>query len=293
MTSKPKLAPEPLRPEGPTFDALLGGRVRLAQPAQGYRAAIDPVFLAAAVAAKPGDRVLDVGAGVGAAALCLAARVPESRIAGIEAQRDLVRLAVRNALDSGMRIDFMAGDLKRAPARLAAGSFDHVMSNPPYLEAVRVNMPPQAGKRMATVESGMDLIGWLDFCLLMVRPKGTVTLIHRADRLDSLLEATKGRLGGVTIFPLWPGPASERGGGVKAAKRILVAGRKGVKTPMRLLPGLVLHGPGGIYTPEAEAVLRHGEGLNLGLNPDLGPDLNPDLNSDLNPGLNPDLGVDG
>ncbi len=265
MTAEPKPAPEPPCPDGPTFDALLDGRVRLAQPARGYRAAIDPVFLAAAVAANSGDRVLDVGAGVGAAALCLAARVPEARIAGIEAQRDLVRLAVQNALDSGVRIDFMAGDLKRPPARLAAGSFDHVLANPPFLEAARANAPPQAGKRTATVEDGTGLGGWLDFCLLMVRPKGTVTMIHRADRLDGLLAAFRGRLGGVTVFPLWPGPASKRGAGTRAAKRILVAGRKGVKTPMRLTPGLVLHGPGGVYTPEAEAVLRHGQGLDLGL----------------------------
>ena len=120
-------------------DALLGGRVRLVQPAEGYRAAIDPVFLAAAVPAATGETVLDVGAGAGAAALCLAARLPEVRVCGVELAPDLVRLAVGNAGLNGLagRVEFMAGDLLRPPARLAAGTFDHVMANPPYLPAGR------------------------------------------------------------------------------------------------------------------------------------------------------------
>lgn len=260
-----------------SHDTVLGGRVRLSQPAGGYRVAIDPVFLAAAVPARPGETVLDVGAGVGAAALCLAARQPAAQVAGIEARPDLVHLAVHNAQASGLVVDFMAGDLKRPPTRLAAGSFAHVMANPPFLEASRANPSTDAGKRSATVEgtpglaAGLDagLEDWLDFALLMARPRGTVTIIHRADRLDEVLAAFKGRLGAVGIFPLWPGPASQRGAGVKAAKRILVTGVKGLKTPMRLLPGLVLHDPGGAYTPQAEGVLRHAQGLDMGL--DLSP----------------------
>lgn len=98
-------------------DALLGGRVRLVQPAEGYRAAIDPVFLAAAVPAAAGEAVLDVGAGAGAAALCLAARVADVRVCGVEVAPDLVRLAVGNAGLNGLggRVEFIAGDLLRPP----------------------------------------------------------------------------------------------------------------------------------------------------------------------------------
>src|SRR5438552_18366251 len=107
-----------------TEDRLLGGRIRLKQPAVGYRAAIDPVFLAAAVAVEPHQLVLDVGCGTGAAMLCLAARVPECRIVGLEMQRDLVRLAGDNAILNAMetRLSVMIGDLLRAPPRLGAGS---------------------------------------------------------------------------------------------------------------------------------------------------------------------------
>jgi tRNA1(Val) A37 N6-methylase TrmN6 len=251
--------------EATSQDDFLGGRISLLQPAKGYRAAIDPVFLAAAVAAAPGQRVLDAGAGVGTAALCLAVRVAGVAVAGVERQRDLVRLARRNVEVNGLGecIDVMVGDLKRPPVRLAAGTFNHVMANPPFVESGRGKRPPDAGKAAATVEDEATLEDWLRFCLLMVRPKGSVTLVHRADRLDQVLAALSGRLGGIVVFPLWPGPASAAGPGERPAKRVIVSGRKGVATPLRLAPGLVLHGTGGAFTPGAEAVLRHGAGLTL------------------------------
>ena len=131
-----------------TEDRLLGGRVRLRQPAEGYRAAIDPVFLAAAVPAEPHQLVLDVGCGAGAAMLCLAARVPHSRVVGLEMQRELVRLAGDNVILNGMeaRVSVMIGDLLRAPPRLSPGAFDHVMANPPYNERGHTVPPATPGK---------------------------------------------------------------------------------------------------------------------------------------------------
>jgi len=246
-------------------DYLLGGRIRILQPVSGYRAALDPVFLAAAVAATPGQKVLDAGTGVGTAALCLAARVAGLHVAGVERQRDLIRLAQRNVEVNGLgdRVDMMVADLKQPPVRLAGGTFDHVMANPPFLESGRGNRPPDPGKAAATVEDEATLDDWLRFCLLMVRPKGSVTLVHRADRLDQVLVALHGRLGDIVVFPLWPGPATATGPGERPAKRVIVSGRKGVATPLRLAPGLVLHAEGGAFTAAAEAVLRHGAGLTL------------------------------
>ncbi len=240
-------------------DALLGGRVRLRQPVAGYRAAIDPVLLAAAVPAEPGEQVLDVGCGVGTAALCLAARVPGCRVFGIEIQRDLVRLAVDNVALNGAegRVDVMVGDLTSPPPRLAAGSFDHVMANPPYLEAGAEESAPDAAKAAATVESAGDLADWVGFCVRMARHKASVTFIHRADRLDALLAHLRAKAGGIVVFPLWPDANGER-----PAKRVIVQARKGSGAPLRLAPGLALHA-GGAFTPSADAVLRAAAPLNL------------------------------
>ena len=244
---------------GVTEDALLGGRVRLRQPALGYRVAIDPVLLAAAVPAADGDAVLDVGCGVGAAALCLAARVPGCRVFGIEIGRDMVRLAIENIALNGVagRIEVMVGDMTRPPPRLAAGTFDHVMANPPYLEAGRADAAPDAGKARASVEDAGKLADWVEFCVKMVRTGGSITLIHRADRLDALLAALAGKAGGVVVYPLWP-----RADAARPAKRVIVRARKGSSAPFTLEPGLALHLGDG-YTADAEAVLRDAAPLNF------------------------------
>ena len=241
-----------------TEDALLGGRVRLRQPAAGYRVAIDPVLLAAAVPAAPDDSVLDVGCGVGAAALCLAARVPGVRVAGIDTQRDLVRLANDNILlnDLAGRVSAMVGDLLRPPPRLEPGSFAHVMANPPFLERGQATPSPDPGKAEAQIEGEADFAAWVRFALAMLRAKGTVTFIHRADRLEHVLAQLAARAGDIAVFPLWPGAG-------KPARRVIVRARKGVATPSRLLPGLVLHAADGRFTEAAEAVLRGGAPLAL------------------------------
>jgi tRNA1(Val) A37 N6-methylase TrmN6 len=238
-------------------DTLLGGRVRLRQPLAGYRAAVDPVLLAAAVPANAGDSVLDIGCGAGAATLCLAVRVP-CRVTGIEAQRDLVRLAGDNIVlnDLAARVSVMAGDLLRPPPRLEPGSFAHVMANPPFLEADTASPSPNRNKTAATVEGDADLAAWVRFALAMVRPKGSLSFIHRADRLERLLARLSGRTGEIVVFPLWAGHD-------RPAKRVIIRARKDVATPTRLTTGLVLHEPDGRYTPAADAVLRDGAALIL------------------------------
>lgn len=244
--------------DGDAPDRLLGGRVILRQPGDGYRVAIDPVLLAASVPAASAGRLLDVGTGVGAAALCFARRVPGARVTGLELQPDLVRLARENAALNDMqdRVSIVEGDILEPPRQLRAGAFDHVVANPPYLPADRADPPPHASKAAANVEGAARLADWVGFALSMAKPKGCITVVHRADRLDELLTLLHGRAGGIVVFPLWPKPGRE-------AKRVIVRARPGVKTPARIAAGLVLHNEDGSYTDEALAILRDGEALTL------------------------------
>lgn len=241
-----------------TQDYLLGGRVQIRQPADGYRVAIDPIFLAASMMPEPGSNILDIGSGVGATALCLAARVPGCRITGLEMQRDSVRLAFDNINLNSMRdrIEILAGDLLRPPPRLAASTFAHVMANPPYLESADYTLSQNSHKAQSNGEGEATLEHWIRFALLMVRPKGTVTFIHRADQLDRIMSCFSGKLGDIVIFPLWPGKG-------KPAKRVIVRGCKNSHGSLRLSPGLVLHETDGKFTSEAESILRDGAALIL------------------------------
>lgn len=250
MRETPPVAqPSPAEPST-TEDALLGGRVRLVQPRRGYRAAIDPVLLAAAVGANAGESVLDVGCGTGAAALCLAARCAEVTVVGLERDPDVAELARAGIASSGLegRVRVVAGDIVRPPAELRRQSFQWVMSNPPYLDARRARVPDEAGRRAARVES-VPLDAWIAACLARLAPGGRLVLIHRADRLADLLASLAGRAGEIVVLPLWPRPGA-------AAIRVLLRARKASRAPGRLLPGLVLHQPDGRSTEAARAVLR-------------------------------------
>lgn len=249
-----------------TEDRLLGGRVRLRQPATGYRAAIDPVFLAAAVPpsgpVSGGPRaVLDLGCGVGAAALCLLARLPDVTVTGLEVQAELAALARDNAALNGWarRFTVVEGDLAdrtvSAATRPAPGGFDEVLCNPPHQPAGTAAAPDPA-KATATREGAATLDDWVAAALAHLRPKGWATFIHRADRLDDVLAALHGRTGGGIVFPLWPKPGAP-------ARRVLVRARKGARAPLTLAAGLVLHAEDGRYTDAAQRVLRDGHGLEL------------------------------
>lgn len=238
-----------------TEDRLLDGRVLLRQPEEGYRAAIDPVLMAAAVAASEGEMVFDLGSGVGAASLCLAARVPGCRVFGLEMQPNLVALARQNIEINGFtgRVESMIGALQSPPPRLAPGSFHHVMTNPPF-NASEGTPSGNAGKDAANREGEVDLAAWMRFAVNMLRPKGSLTVIYRADRLDDLLAALHKKVGEIVITPLWP----KRG---RPAKRVLLKARKGIASPLILSAGLVLHEEDGRYTQLADDVLRRAKAL--------------------------------
>jgi tRNA1(Val) A37 N6-methylase TrmN6 len=239
-------------------DALLDGRVRLRQPVAGFRAAIDPIFLAAAVPAEPGEAVLDLGCGAGVAALCLLARQPDLQVTGLEVDASLVRLAGDNARLNGLAGRFLpvTGDVTKLPPRLVPVSFHHVMCNPPHLPAAASMPLSKASRGTAMREGAARLPDWIAAALTMLRPKGSLTLVHRADRLDEILATLSGQMGEIVVYPLWPC-------GGKPAKRILVRARKGVEAPVRLSPGMTLHEPHGGFTDAAEAILRDGTALQL------------------------------
>ena len=240
---------------GYSDDRLLGGRLRLSQPKQGYRVAIDPILLAAAIGISPGERILDAGCGTGAAALCLAMRAPECTITGVERDAELAALARSNVAINGLdgRIAVVECALEDY-----AGAFDQVITNPPFYESDTHTRSPQLTKASAHGETALDLAGWIEASARLLKPGGRLTLIHRADRLGDILQAFEGRFGATAIFPFWPREGIE-------AKRILVTAIKGRRTLPRLLPGLILHQANGTYTAQAEAILRDAAALDLRL----------------------------
>jgi len=235
-----------------TEDKLLGGRVRLRQPAEGLRAGHDAVLLAASVPAKPGQIVLELGCGSGAAFLCLMARVPDLRAIAVERVPLLAELARENAALNGVadRVQVIEGDIADPALRSALPRVAHGFANPPYWPAG--TKPPDALRRDATHEDDTALPDWAACLGGAVTQGGSATFILPAARFaEGAAALTAARFGSLALLPLWP-----RAG--VAAKRVLLAGRAGGRGPARVLPGLVLHGDSA-----AEAVLREAASLPL------------------------------
>lgn len=235
-----------------TEDHFLGGRVVVRQPEHGYRAGSDPIFLAAAVPARAGQKVLDLGCGVGTAALALLARVEGVQVTGLELQPELAELARFNGERNGFgeRFTVVRGCLTAPPDGIRGQGFDHVITNPPWYEPGTIHAPAAESKAIGHLEGEVDLAAWLKAAVRFLKPKGRLFIVHRADRLGDILAGLKPlRIGEVRVFPLWPKPG-------RAATRVVVAARKDSKAPLEVLPGLMLHVEDGGYTERADDVLR-------------------------------------
>ncbi|MES2896123.1 MAG: methyltransferase [Pseudomonadota bacterium] len=243
--------PHTSSPETLSQDRLLGGRVLLRQALGGYRAGLDAALLAAACDAADGARVLEAGCGAGGALLAAAVRRPGARFTGLERDAAAAALARENVAANQLadRVAILDGDVARPFKALGLPAFDAVMANPPFFDDPATLRAPAPAKRDAWMADG-GLSTWTGFLLKAVREGGTITLIHRADRLADILALLAPKAGSFQVRPIHPHADAP-------AKRILVRAIKTGKAPLQLLPALVLHPrEGAKHTDEAEAILR-------------------------------------
>lgn len=242
-----------------THDQFLNGQLTIAQPRNGYRAGVDPVFMAAAVPARAGQSVLELGCGAGVALLCLGKRVPELLLTGVELQADYADLARRNAECNQIPLKIHGADLRSLPPELTSQSFDHVMANPPYFRRSD-GTGSRDGGRDTALAGDTPLVDWVAVATQRLAPRGYLTFIQNANRLHDLLSVMDQRLGSVVVRPLAP-----RIG--RPAERVIVQARKGARGAFRLLAPVILHDgdrherDGESYTAVIRSVLRDGAEL--------------------------------
>ena len=234
-----------------TEDRLLNGRVRLKQPQRGYRAGLDAALLAAACDAKPGERVLEAGCGAGGALLAAAARRPQARFTGVERDPKALALARENIALNGLegRVEAVEGDVAVRFSGLGLAPFDAAFANPPFFDDPDSLRGPAPERRAAWMADD-GLAAWMGFLSKAVVEGGTITVIHRADRLADILSLLADKAGSVQVRPVHPFADAP-------AKRVLVRAVKTGKAPLQLLSPLILHDRGGAkHRPEVEAILR-------------------------------------
>ncbi len=237
---------------------VLGKKVELSQPSHGFRTSLDSVMLAAACPAADGSRILDMGCGVGGAAFCLMHRLPNADVTGVEVEREYIECAIRNIEinKTESRSRFIHSDILEYKLGSPSERYDHVICNPPYLEAgnhIPSPDPVKAGA-MGHKDDELTVSEWVGAALRLLKSNGSLTMIHRADTVDRIIIAMGKRFGAVEIIPLWPKAG-------KNAKRVIVRAIKDRKSPATLHAGLTLHNDDGEYTAEANDILRAGKAL--------------------------------
>jgi tRNA1(Val) A37 N6-methylase TrmN6 len=239
-----------------TEDRVLNGRVVLRQPVRGYRAGLDAALLAAACDVGAGARVIEAGCGAGGALLAAAIRRPEARFTGVERDAGALALLGENIALNGLqdRVQAVEGDVAVRFSNLGLEPFDAAMTNPPFFDDPDALRGPAAERRGAWMaDDGLE--AWIGFLTKAVREGGTITLIHRADRLGDILTLLDPKAGSIQVLPIHPFAD-------QPAKRVLVRAIKTGKAPLKLLPPLVLHDrEGGKHTPAVESILRGEAGL--------------------------------
>ncbi len=244
-----------------SVDKFLGGRLMLMQPRKGYRAGVDPVFLAASVNAHEGESVLELGCGAGAAILSLGSRVSGLRLVAVEKQTDYAELARRNAFDNDIDLDVHEADITALPEAVREESFDHVIMNPPYHLREGGPVAPDEGREASKGEQ-TPLEDWIKAATKRLKPRGYLTMIQKAERLPEILAAFDERMGTILVKPL----CAREG---RAATLILLHARKGGRGAFRLAAPLILHdgaehvGDAESYRQEVSAILRDGVALPL------------------------------
>ncbi|SDT52624.1 tRNA1(Val) (adenine(37)-N6)-methyltransferase [Bradyrhizobium canariense] len=241
-----------------TEDAFLGGQLRLRQPRSGHRAGHDAMLLAAATAVQSGHRVVDFGAGVGAAGLAVARRVAGIRLALVEIDEMLAGLARDNASSNAIAAEIIVLDVTAgADAFVAAGlppdSADAVLMNPPFNDPARHRASPEKTREIAHVATAETLESWIHAARRMLKSGGALTLIWRADGLAEVLAALDRGFGSLAILPVHGDPAAP-------AIRVLVRAVKGGKAPTRIYAALMLNNESAAPNKQVQDILA-GKGV--------------------------------
>jgi len=241
-----------------TEDAFLGGRLRLRQPKSGHRAGHDAMLLAAATPARSGDRVVDLGAGVGAAGLAVAKRVAGIELVLVEIDEVLADLARGNAAANVIAADVIMLDVNSAAEVFAAAglppdSVDIVLMNPPFNDPARHRASPDKAREIAHVARSATLEHWIHASRRILKSGGVLTLIWRADGLAEVLAALDRGFGSLAILPV-------HGDAATPAIRVLIRAIKGGKAPLRIHAALMLNDESAVPNKQVQDILA-GKGV--------------------------------
>ncbi len=230
------------------WEELRPGGYRLVWDDALFRPGTDSFLLSSLPRLTPGLRVCDLGSGTGLLGVLLLQRQRELTVTGIELDGAAAALARRCAAENGLadRLRTLQGDLRQVRSLLSPGSFDLVISNPPYFDPARGrtsrSLPAARSELTCTLEdvaaAGAYLLRW----------GGRLCLVHKPERLTDLLTALRTH----GVEPKRLRPVVRRAG--DAPSLLLAEGRRGGRPGLSIEAPLILEGADGAPTAELDAI---------------------------------------
>lgn len=234
-----------------TEDRILGGQLKLVQPKDGYRVAIDPMVLAHFVSIEPQQEILDVGCGVGTVSLILKAKEKSAKILAIDIDEEMCHFCQQNSKINSFDIEVKNIGIEnvRKDASLKNRLFDQVVTNPPFFELKSSKI--SESKKMSNFET-INLGDWIASCIKQLKNNGIFSIIHKASRIDDILYALKNVAGSIVIIPIFPKKNCE-------ANRVIVQAKKSSKSATKICSGIVAHNDDGSYSEFMHNILYQQE----------------------------------
>jgi tRNA1Val (adenine37-N6)-methyltransferase len=229
---------------------LFDGRLKLYQPARGYRFSIDALLLAWFARGRCAGAVADLGTGCGVLPVLLARRDEVARITAIEIQPELAGLARRNSELNGCseKISVLCGDVRAIRKLAAAESFDAVVTNPPFYPVTSGRINPMAQKAAARHEVNGRLDDFIAAGAFFLKQGGRCMVVYSASRLADLLSGLREK----SLEPKTLQVVHARSD--EPATMVLVEAVKGAGAEMHIEPPLVLYESQGVYSGQAQAL---------------------------------------
>lgn len=236
---------------GETCDKILGGRLALFQPRDGYRFSVEAILLGRFATVRARDRVLELGAGCGVISVMIAALYRPREVVAVEIQPEMAETIARNAATNRlMTLRAVCADIRqRKIAGVEAASFDLVVANPPYRAAATGRENPGTGRRLARGESAATLADFVVASRRYACNGARVAFVFAARRVAELISTMRSkRLEPKRIRFVHSRLATP-------ATVVLVEARVGGGVEASVEPPLILYERPGIYTAEAKALL--------------------------------------
>ena len=235
-----------------TTDSFFDGKIRVMQNRRGYRFSIDAVLLAYQAKPRAQEKILDLGTGCGIISLIMASRRTDLKIYAVEVQRELADLAATNVRQNRLqgRIDVLCMDMKLLTQKMTAGSFDLIVSNPPYHRTGSGRINPDAQRAVARHEIKASLVDVLQTTRRMLRTAGRFVTVYTAERTTDILSQMRDEQIEPKMVRMVHSTQDTE------ARLILVEGIKGGRPGLKIAPPLIVYDENGGYTAEVQGMFE-------------------------------------